>query len=380
MDTFCHISEFGPQGLENVPALAFVSERLTLWAPAFGLVQDAMQRQYSILGPHDVLALVEQRHLQIMGRERWFTDRAYRASLQVHYPLAAWVDEYDDRLWELALEDRALLPEDRRVLFAPDADGDTWAESVLGSLEPEDRSRLDDVRRLYLSGRYPAGTREKLRRVRTTDEAIRVLLVDIRNHSKAFLDAGADRLALLSDDADAYARALPLGPEIERHSPTVDDTERFLELLKLLKSLSRPRNYKELKHLLERVDRKQLLREVRSLLASDLPAHLALRQEVRSGAPHRAGARTLLGDTPLDMTVTMSGLASALATFHFLPGPFFGLLTALAGPTVQALRQTSVLPVSEYTGPALPFVLAYDRAKPTYSQIAAMVGRLEERL
>ncbi len=382
MDIFCHISEFGPQGLDNIPALAFVSNRLTLWAPAFGLIEDARRRQYSILGPEDVLTLVESRHLQIMGRRSWFTDPAHRASISLNYPLAAWVDKYDERLWELALEDEAELPEHRRVLIAPEADGQCWANRILESDDPVDRTRLDLVKRLLLSGRYPAGTREKLQQVDTEHEALKVLLADVRNHSKAAKDAEANRLALLSDEADFYAQALPNDPVNEEHAPTADDAFHLLELLKLLTSISRPRNAKQLKGLLEHPDRKQLLREAGRLLESNMPAHLALRHEVRRGLPTDRAKLAFLGTNAIDRSVTASGILAAMASFHFSieAAPLFGLLQALAGPAVHGLREASLLNVPTYAGPALPFVLAYDRSKPTYKQIAALVERVEELL
>lgn len=31
---FSHISEFGPVGMQNVPALTYMSEKVTLWSPS----------------------------------------------------------------------------------------------------------------------------------------------------------------------------------------------------------------------------------------------------------------------------------------------------------------------------------------------------------
>ncbi len=377
MNIFCHISEFGPEGMQLVPSMAFVSERLTLWAPAHGLVQEAQHRGHSFLGPDDLLALVENGHLQVMVRRRWLTDRKYRASVARVYPLAAWVEEYDGRLRAIAREDEGRLQEDRRVLFAPKADGEEWAEAVLASSDPEDVSRVTQVWALYRSGRYPVGTRQKLERVKGSGEAARVLLAYVRNHTKAFEDAGADRLALLSDEADIYARTLPMAARPAEKSRAKEDAGRLLELLQLLCDLSRPRNSRELHQLLERDDRKQLLVEAKSLLASDTPAYELLLDQIRAGTPSKPA---LLGDTVIDRHITASGLLLALSSWEFAPSPILGIISALAAPGYRALRREGLVSLPDYSGPSLPFALAFNKTQPTYREIAHVVGRLLEQL
>jgi hypothetical protein len=215
----------------------------------------------------------------------------------------------------MATQDENLALEDRRVVVAPEEDGLDWSKTVLHSDLPE-HARARVTARLILSTGLTLGLREKLAGAQTEYDRLRVMLRDIRNHSKAFRDAHSDRVVVLAEDAASYA-AIVAG-EIEAERVAADELERLPELVHFLSTLSRPRTAEELTRLLSHRSRDEFQREARSLLQTNAPVDIEVLARITAGTRATSWRETLVGTSLLDATkrlgATTAGLLISLAT------------------------------------------------------------------
>ncbi len=377
MRLFCHISEFGPVGMQNVPVLAFLGDKLTLWAPSASFIRAASSQGFSSLSPEDVLALVRDRHLQIMGRERWIHDSRFRDNHLPNYRFAAWESAFDREISVMAAQDAHLAVEDRRVVIAPDEDGGTWAETALYSDDPG-HVRARETARSLLSTGLTLGLREKLAGKDTEDEQLRVMLRDIRNHSKAVRDARCNQVVVLAEDAASYAGIV--AEEAQTPSSSTPEVERLPELVRFLTTLAPPRTAQELAKLLH-PSREELRREARSLLLANQPVDLELIARITAGTRTASWRDTLVGSNFLEATsrvgASTAGLLMSLATLQFEPSALIGLVMQAAQTVGPMAQKVGLARAPDYHGPRFPFVLGYGTQHPTYREITRMVEELK---
>lgn len=133
MRLFCHISEFEENGWESLPVMLFCSERVTLWSPSASSVNAAYLSGRSIFRAGEILELVREGYIQVMGRRQWLTDPEVRR--QSNYPHARWDPTFDTAISDIGLAEKKnnILTLHRRVLFVGPEDGYHWADQVLNS-------------------------------------------------------------------------------------------------------------------------------------------------------------------------------------------------------------------------------------------------------
>jgi len=377
---FCHISEFGPLGMQNVPVLAFLGDRLTLWAPSASFIRAASSMGDSMLSPDDVLDLVRRRHIQIMGRERWIYDSKFRDDYPAaRYRFAAWDSSFDREIALMAAQDADLAVADRRVVVAPDEDGLTWAETTMHSDDP-DHAQAREIARGLMSTNLTLGLREKLAKASTDEERLRVMLRDIRNHSKAFRDARSDQVVVLAQDAASYA-AIVAG-EADAAPSALAELERLPELVHFLSTLARPRTAEELTKLLSDSSREEFRREARSLLQANQPIDVEVLAQVTAGSRAASWRETLVGSNLLDAASRLGasggGLLISLATLQFQPLALIGLVMQAAQTIGPLAQKIGLARAPDYRGPRFPFVLGFGTEDPTYREISRMVEELKQ--
>jgi len=380
---FSHVAEFNEAGYQSIPALAFIAEPLILWSPSGSQIASAKDKGMSVLGPDDLLTLVRRRFVRIHGREDWLVSQQHRESQwkKTEWPHAKWSD-FDDGVCEIASEDRAKPANERRVCFAePDGGGD-WADTQL-----ERDTEAAAVVGALVKGdevwtKLPPGTCEKIERAKDVQAATKAVLRDIHNHAAAFSEALA-----VSVEPPAFAPLISelAGDVIEARDPAAapgrrSSLEETLELFTaLLGEREAPADLSEVEELLRlRSEDPRIKIEIGSMLAE--PSSVAwLDAQIASDKSARRAWDELFPPEKWDVdrawifiAALMAGFEASLgaagaAAYRFLPRVL---------PAGKALmrQQSSAL---DYGGPRVPFLLAYGRATPTYSQIGEMRGLLQ---
>jgi hypothetical protein len=188
LPTFCHISELGAFGYQNLHRMVAASSPLYLWAPSSVLLKSPS----CTVPPAEFLRYLEEGHIRIIARHPWLTDRRFRE--QHLWDGARWDPDVDGVIRSIYEEDDAERDVGkRRVMAAGDATGWERAEQYL----EEDPGSLQRWIRV-LNGAVaeeaiPPGTLQAARREAATDQrrAVLLLLSTAHNHGQAMRDADA---------------------------------------------------------------------------------------------------------------------------------------------------------------------------------------------
>src|SRR5947199_5451206 len=135
--TFCHISEYGTDGYENLHRMVAASSPVVLWAQSSRLIESASCR----LTNREYVKLIEDGQIRIIGREDWILSRPFRNNHR--WPGSRWVAEIDDAIKSIASDDQGLPLNQRRVALAGRERGDVWAAEYIAN-NPQ---VVDDVSR-----------------------------------------------------------------------------------------------------------------------------------------------------------------------------------------------------------------------------------------
>ncbi len=380
---FSHVAEFNEAGYQSIPALAFVAEPLILWSPSGSQIKSAADDGLSILGPDDLLSLVTKGFVRIHGREEWLTSQAHRESRweETKWAHARWSD-FDERVREIADEDREKPEGEKRVRFAEPDVGGGWAEEQV-----ENETEAAAVVRALVGDRQavralPPGTREKIEDADDDEVATKVVLRDIHNHAAAFSEARA-----LSVEPPEFAPLIAeLATEvIEERDPSSliapppslgETVELFTELLWEREAPSDLSEVEELLAWKTRDPRVQL--EIGSMLAEPssaawLDAEIAKDKAARTAWDELFPAdswdfdRCLIFIAALMAGFEATDALEAVALYRFLP-------RSLAAGKALGRGASSA---DDYAGPRVPFLLAHGSATPTYAQIGQMRDRLQ---
>lgn len=380
---FSHVAEFNEAGYQSIPALAFIADPLILWSPSGSQIISARKKGLSVLGPEDLLALVRKRFIQIHGREEWLTSKKHRETQwkKTRWPHARWSD-FDDGVYEILEEDRAKPKSEKRIVFAEPDGGGVWADAQQEDFTEAAVTVEDLVKGTNIRTKLPPGTCEKIERASDSKTAARAVLRDIHNHAAAFSDARA-----ISVEPPAFA---PLISELAKdvlessdsRPPATSSLEETLELFhRLMGERDAPVNFSELEELLTlRSEDPRIEIEVGSLLVERSSAKWLDAQIANDKAARGAWDEIFPGDqwdqdrAFVFIAALMAGfepsLGAAPMLFRFLPRMF---------PAGKARRRRSS-PAVDYTGPRVPFLLAYGRGTPTYGEIGQMRNKLKRFL
>jgi hypothetical protein len=198
--TFCHISDYGRDGFRNLHRMVAASSPLVVWAPSGLELDDRYERDECSLNSRQFLNLVNDGHIQVVGRRWWLTEPRERNAQPRQE--AHWKEGFDDVLLAMYEEDTRLgAPQRARVRIMPPESGYDFADEQLGPINERIRNRrlYNRVLQLYRDNKVPVGTAEKATRKaaeithRNTKKAerqkkrvlVREILRDARNHVDA---------------------------------------------------------------------------------------------------------------------------------------------------------------------------------------------------
>lgn len=393
MNLFSHITELGLQGYHLLPVSLMVSDKVILWSPN----SEKIERAYTefsksnstainpLMRPGDLLELVNERRIQILGREDWL--RIPESRLNNKHKPPNWDPVFDTSIRDFGVEDvlKNVPDSQKRVRFVPPEKGYEWADKIMKSNAIKNKKIVAYIIAKIKSNDLPEGVLDKVKRIDSDEGKIRVVLRDVRNHYDAFRFCGAQKTI----DGVRFDNLISsvLGDEITKSQGSYSDYPnlsglRVLEVLEVLKSIAatKPRNAEQIKKLCCSKKGEILRNEFEKLISIDkFSAVEVLTSDLRGSLGKVSGyLENLIPGNLMDKGMTISGILLSLATFTFNPLSYYGLFNSCWTPLKGWVTQKSLRPVNSYTGYRSPFIIAYDRLTPTYRQMEEMLKRFGE--
>lgn len=383
MRYFIHISEFGFEGYRYLPALAFVADDLVVWSPSGHQARAAVKAGRSLVGPDDLLSLVENRRLRVIGRKKWLLDDESRKASK--WAGAAWTESFDGVFKDFAEGDEDLPDAEKRVLFAKEEQGHDWAREEIERGSPriklvesliESPHALDPAKTVLLPG-----LAEKLARLHAPEERLKLALRDIRNHTLAAQEAHADISVeprafreVVSDIASesSHRQSLPsLGPPTE---------SGWRDLVALVDEIRAPKNLREVEELLKLKERPGVTAVIHSLLLHRNP-RAQVHAELEGAPELDSWWKMLLAGGPFPLSNALDMVAVLLGIVIEPPAAAAVPLTRLCFSIGEATerwanREEEETAVINYTGSVLPFLLAYGDATATFKRVEELKRKL----
>ncbi|MFG2817443.1 hypothetical protein [Streptomyces sp. NPDC048410] len=205
--TFCHISDYGERGYQDLHHLVALSQPLNLWAPSSVLI-----RQFSRITPKEFIRYVDQGFIRVIARDEWLRDQRFRDAHP--WPHASWDAEIDDALRSIMRNDEAQEESVRRVLSAPPAEGEAAAVRSL-TLDPRQVAYWNKAFRSKDAERkIPVGILTAARRQADGGEfeIAKMILRAGYNHGAAFDLSGATLPLFLSPSDPRFIRLINHAP------------------------------------------------------------------------------------------------------------------------------------------------------------------------
>lgn len=383
MHVFEHVTDYGPEGMAQVLPTQLVAARTTLWGPSRAYLDAAHEQGHYPLDAMEVLDLVREDKLVIIGREWWLTDPEQRNRFAQDHPWARWDDRFDGELCDLALAQRQQFADarDRAVVIASEEPGTKFAQTVLDDPDADERDAWLELADMLLEeGRHGPALAEKLRRApKTPTEQRRVILRDIKNHKEAVRESKATTPIIDSEDADLYA--LGVMPPVQESYPDAVDAQALTSLLSLISAFTHSMDGKQLRKLLRSDILDEARREAQPLLLPGKVASRELRHALEPHAREIPWSDVLLGGPETDRKVQVGGLLLTLASAVNPQNAivtFASLATALTPSAKAGLRKAHVMRPTYTGGMVLPFLAARKAGKPTYAELAEVLEFLKD--
>lgn len=111
--------------------MAYCFRHSIIGAPNMSKLDRAYRLGKSFFSPEDVLELIEQCHIQVIAREKWY-DKIERLRPNA-FQSSDWLDGIDSRLRDYAIADEHKPTTEKRVIIAPDEKGNAFSEQIMGS-------------------------------------------------------------------------------------------------------------------------------------------------------------------------------------------------------------------------------------------------------
>lgn len=392
MKLFSHITELGFDGYHLLPVSLMVTDRVMLWTPNSKDINAAYDdftqlqpgKANPLLRSGDILELVKDNRVQILGREKWLRDPKSRIGHS--YKSSEWDEDFDDIIREYGVQDaqKNSDPTNYRVRFVEEEEGFKWADRILMRTSKKSQKLVESIDHLIESEQLPYGVAEKVKIHGSKEKQIRVVLRDMRNHYDAFKLCGADKTI----DGSEWEKLIVTGlkDELKRDSkghtePVLLSDDHVLQVLDTLKSIAgeKPRNAEQIKKLIDSERGKTLREEFDKLIrVDDFTTHEILSSELRANLDKIPSYfKSLIPGGLLDRGITVLGLGFSLATFAFNAQSAMGLLVASLPVIKEHAVQKSLIPTKNYEGFRTPFILAYNRKNPTYNQMKELYERFK---
>lgn len=237
--TFFHINDYDKAGYADLPRYIATSYPLVLWAPSGHLLERSYRDPLNAcdVSPEQFIKLVQDNHIQIIGRENWF-DKNWRNKHR--WSGAHWLDGFDDALLGILREREREPLSSRSVRFVEDEDGDKWAKEYL---DQKQSGIIDVVVRLINARKVPEGVIAKASDALTKGDrrqAVAHVLRDLRNHVQAKNLAGAKVFLLSQNDADFFRLIEAEGSIVDVKKELVVSADMGRAIISMVERLSQP--------------------------------------------------------------------------------------------------------------------------------------------
>ncbi|GAB4086425.1 hypothetical protein GCM10028784_30550 [Myceligenerans cantabricum] len=191
--TFCHISDYGEAGYENLHRMLAASAPLVLWSPSSVQIESSACR----LAPREFINLVEAGAIRVIGREDWILSRPFRNNHR--WAGARWVPEIDEALKSIATNDQLLPVHGRRVALAENEQGSAWADRHLEKNPILTDQIYSAITAPGATSHFPPGVTEKaLAAAEDATSVVRRVVRDAYNHDAAIALSGTRTPFLLT--------------------------------------------------------------------------------------------------------------------------------------------------------------------------------------
>jgi hypothetical protein len=360
--------------------MLFLSSPLVLWAPSASYIDEEFKKGNSqgkvLLNSQNILELVKREDIRIIGREEYLTKPSSREGHRWRH--AKWVKEFDDVIADLALADRQKGLAARRVILAPPETGREWAKQQRRRTTRAYKAALELVQKDEL----PLGTRERIEDLPTLEDKAETALRDAADHQEA---CELSR-CILPIEPDQYAVSLSLLTN-RRHSreklaasePSMrlPDSRRVVELIKLLSSLSAPKNFDQVQKSLDLADRNALRDELDILMEATADPRITLKREISGGYEDMSWLKVALPRRRDLQFVLMASMLLRVVTTSLTPLAGMAFLLGLYSSLRGIAERASLIPYSGYRGRMKEiFMVAYGTRDPKYYQIKEILDRL----
>jgi hypothetical protein len=386
--TFCHISEYGSDGYQNLHRMIAASNALVLWSPSSALLSSDGCK----VGEREFVDYVTAGHVRVLGRESWLISRRFRDN----HPWAEgarWIPLVDDEIRRIAEEDATKPTQERRVLIAPAEGGKEWAEQYV----VENPSVLKAVERVVQRGAgvkdLPAGVLETALRYSSDPRGAAVqVLRQAYNHGDAIATSGATAPFFLADQDSKFLRWIgefdgsgePRPIKRRRRTAHQDYARLADQLVDLLRTLDLVGDVHDLHRFVGSEGHAQLAnwyaricecatvedpRSIEGKLYRELQRDLddaRLSNTMRSWLTKKEAAAEL----SLGLSVNVAGLAFDGATALSVAGVLLGAL-----PVGKGLLKRLGFIAADYSGNQWPFLYTFGR-----NASSRRVGRLRRAL
>lgn len=384
MNSYCHIEEFGEDRYNLLPIMAYCFNHSVIWAPNMSKLESAYKNGKSFFSSRDVLELIEKRHIQVIARENWYyKEERFKPNA---FQSPDWLDGVDNALRDFAIEDQKKATVDKRVIIAPNENGNNLSDIIMGSRKKKDMQLVDFIRQQMQEDNIPERIKQRIKIEQfNEDEAIKFLLRSAINNNDAFNITGA-QFPTMSDHADVFLKYMEhtdSGYKDSKRMISIEKTMSLIDSLRVIMSLNTTTlTPKKLKKLIEANQKPNFINDdferlVEKGSMDSEPSTNKMLYTILSGVKSDIdkltyGKETLLFDILSIISLMLSFTTCCLNPF--IPN-CIGL--ALNTPASSSVSRLTLNPPSKVSF-NLPYLFAFGNNTPSYKKMKQLYNSLYE--
>lgn len=384
MNAFYHIEEFGEDRYNLLPIMAYCFNHSVIWAPNMSKLESAYKNGKSFFSSHDVLELIERRHIQVIAREKWFyKEERFKPNA---FQSPDWLDGVDNVLRDYAIADQQKVNIEKRVIIAPDENGNNLSDKIMGSRKKKDIQLVEFVRRQIREDNVPERIKQRIQIEKfTEDEATKFILRSAINNNDTFNLIGA-QLPTMSDHADVFLKYMEhtdSGYKDSKRMISLEQTMALIDSLRVIMSLSTTTlTPKKLKHLIETNQKPNFINDdfekfVENGSIDSVPSTNKMLYTILSGVKSDIDKITYEKGPLLFDIVSLVGLTVSLITCCLQPSIQNQIALALSIPASSSVSRL-ILNLPSKVSFDLPYLFAFGTNTPSYRKMKKLYESLNE--
>lgn len=383
MNAFYHIEEFGEDRYNLLPIMAYCFNHSVIWAPNMLKLESAYKNGKSFFSPHDVLELIEGRHIQVIARERWYyKEERFKPNA---FQSPDWLDGVDNTLRDYAIADQQKANVDKRVIIAPEEKGNKLSEKIMGSKRRKDLQLVEFVRQQMQDDNIPERIKQRIKIEQfNEDEAVKFILRSSINNNDAFNITGA-QFPTMSDHADVFLKYMEhtdSGYKDSQRMLSLEQTMSIIDSLRVIMSLSTTTlTPKKLKKLINSNQKPNFINDdferfVEKSSMGSVPSTNKILYTIFSGVKSDIDKITY-GKGPLFFDIiSLISLTVSLITCCLQPSIQNAIGLALNSPASSSVSRLTLNPPSKVSF-NLPYLFAFGTNTPSYRKMKKLYESLK---